>query len=75
VRLTEEQNDAIQAAVFVRELRSPQVLFEPLLEALATELLADAGVAEAVKLRRKRRRAGVVQPLERRFSSPRPDGN
>lgn len=63
VRLTEAQRDAIQAAVFVRDLRSPQPLLDPLLEQLAAALMDDPVVAAAVALRKNAKSAAVVRPL------------
>lgn len=47
--------DAIQAAVFVRDLRSPQPLIGPMVEQFAAELVADPAVAAAIELRRSHR--------------------
>lgn len=55
IRLTTQQQDVIHAAVFVRELRSPQALFDPLLEEMTDRLLTDAEVASAVSLRHRTR--------------------
>jgi hypothetical protein len=51
VRLSSEAVDALEAAVFVRSLRSAQELVGPVVEHLAQQLLADEDVAAAVKLR------------------------
>ena len=69
VRLTQAQEDVIAAAVFVRDLRSPQALLEPLVEQLADELMRDPDVANAVRLRTSRRRSSVVRPLDERRGS------
>jgi hypothetical protein len=66
IRLTKEQDDVIAAAVFVRELRSPQTLLEPLLEKLTNDLLSDPEISQAVRLRSDRRRSDVVRPLDER---------
>ena len=50
--------DAIQAAVFVRDLRSPQPLVGPVVEELAAELADDPAVAAAIELRTSNRKAG-----------------
>lgn len=55
VRLSREALDALEAAVFVRSLRSAQELVGPVVEHLAQQLLADEDVAVAVKLREGRR--------------------
>jgi hypothetical protein len=55
VRLPREALDALEAAVFVRELRSAQELVGPVVEQLAQQLLAEEDVAAAVKLRASRR--------------------
>jgi hypothetical protein len=55
VRLSSEAVDALEAAVFVRSLRSAQELVGPAVEQLAQQLLADEDVAAAVKLREGRR--------------------
>lgn len=55
IRLSKEALDALEAAVFVRSLRSPQELVGPAVEQLAQRLLADEDVAAAVKLRAGRR--------------------
>lgn len=55
VRLSSEAVDALEAAVFVRSLRSAQELVGPVVEQLAQQLLADEDVAAAVKLRADRR--------------------
>jgi hypothetical protein len=51
VRLSRDALDALEAAVFVRSLRSTQELVGPVVEQLAQQLLADEDVAAAVKLR------------------------
>jgi hypothetical protein len=51
VRLSSEAVDALEAAVFVRSLRSAQELVGPVIEQLAQQLLADEDIAAAVKLR------------------------
>jgi hypothetical protein len=55
VRLSSAALDALEAAVFVRSLRSAQELVGPVVEHLAQQLLADEDVAAAVKLRAGRR--------------------
>jgi hypothetical protein len=55
VRLPTEALDALEAAVFVRSLRSAQELVGPVVEQLATRLMADEDIAAAVKLRTGRR--------------------
>jgi hypothetical protein len=54
VRLSSEALDALEAAVFVRSLRSAQELVGPAVEQLAQQLLADEDVVAAVKLRASR---------------------
>jgi hypothetical protein len=51
VRLPREALDALEAAVFVRSLRSAQELVGPVVEQLAQQLLAEEDVAAAVRLR------------------------
>jgi hypothetical protein len=55
VRLSREALNALEAAVFVRSLRSSQELVGPVVEQMAQQLLADEDVAAAVKLRAGRR--------------------
>lgn len=55
VRLPREVLDALEAAVFVRSLRSAQELVGPVVEQLAKQLLAEEDIAAAVKLRAGRR--------------------
>jgi hypothetical protein len=55
VRLSTDALDALEAAVFVRSLRSAQELVGPVIEQLAKQLLADEDVAAAVMLRTHRR--------------------
>lgn len=55
VRLSSEALDALEAAVFVRSLRSAQELVGPVVEQLAKQLMADEDVAAAMKLRASRR--------------------
>ncbi len=73
VRLTREAADALDAAVFVRELRSPHELVAPAIEELARELLEDADVADAVAIRGRRRAPDNVAPIgKRKPASSRP---
>ena len=59
VRLTPHVQDVLDAAVFVRGLRSPQPLLEPLLDRLVAELLEDERVSAALRLREQHRGDGV----------------
>lgn len=47
--------DALEAAVFVRSLRSAQELIGPVVEDFAQQLMADDDVVSAIKLREGRR--------------------
>lgn len=68
VRVSKEAHDAIEAAVFVRELRSAQPLLGPAVERLASDLAKDPAVKTAVKLRRSTQTDAPprVTPLRKR---------
>lgn len=51
VRISEEAHRALVAAVFVRDLRSPQEILGPAVEEVARELMQDKAIAQAVNLR------------------------
>jgi hypothetical protein len=70
VRLPREALDALEAAVFVRELRSAQELVGPVVEQLAQQLLADEDVAAAVKLRKGRRSQSNVTAMRVAKAAP-----
>lgn len=70
VRLSSEAVDALEAAVFVRSLRSAQELVGPVVEQLAEQLLADEDVAAAVKLRADRRGPSNVTSMRPAKGSP-----
>lgn len=55
VKLSREAADALEAAVFVRSLRSAQDLVGPAVEELAASLAQDADIAAAIELRMRRR--------------------
>lgn len=63
VRLSSEALGALEAAVFVRSLRSAQELVGPVVEQLAQELMADEDVAAAVKLRAGRQGPSNVMSM------------
>ncbi len=63
VRLSRESLDALEAAVFVRSLRSAQEILGPVVEQLAQELMADEDVAAAVKLRAGRESPSNVMSM------------
>ncbi|MEI2702572.1 MAG: hypothetical protein V9E83_09255 [Baekduia sp.] len=56
IRVTQEQHDVLQAAVYVRELKSAQDLLAPEVEHLTAELMKDRRVAEAYRLRAVQRK-------------------
>jgi hypothetical protein len=56
VRLSREAADALEAAVFVRSLRSAQDLVGPAVEELAASLAQDPDIAAAIALRLRHRR-------------------
>ena len=47
IRLTQEQHDVLQAAAFVRDLRSPQDVITPMLTDLVADLLTNENVVKA----------------------------
>jgi hypothetical protein len=51
VRVTYEAADLIEAAVYVRRLRSPQGLLAPVLEEFAASLADDDAIATAMQSR------------------------
>lgn len=60
IRVSQEQHDVLQAAVYVRDLKSAQDLIAPEVERLATKLMKDQRIAEVHQLRvaeRENRRA------------------
>lgn len=57
IRLTQEQHDVLQAAVFVRGLKSAQDLIGPEVERLVEGLTSDQGVSDALRVRRAARGA------------------
>jgi hypothetical protein len=71
VRLSNEAADALDAAVFVRSLRSAQDLVGPAIEKLATELMQDTDVANAVVLRRRREKPSNVTSMPSSRKKPR----
>jgi hypothetical protein len=71
VRLSSGAADALDAAVFVRSLKSPHDLVAPAIEKLATELLKDPDVAAAVELRRRRESPLNVAPMPKRRTATR----
>lgn len=68
INLQVEQStaDLLDAAVFIRNLRSPQELLKPLVEGLATELARDPRISEAASLRaQERKETDNVSPLRK----------
>ena len=57
VQVSSAALDAIQAAVFVRDLRSPQPLIAPVVEKFAAGLAEDPAIAAAIQLRMNQRQA------------------
>jgi len=69
VRVSRTTLDALEAAVYVRRLRSAQELVGPIVEALGEKLAAAPDVAAALKSRRDRDAeiaVGAVTPSQRR---------
>jgi hypothetical protein len=56
IRVSKDVVDALDAAVFVRELRSPQELLRPVVEKLGESLAADPKIKAALRLRRDERK-------------------
>jgi hypothetical protein len=70
VRLSREALDALEAAVFVRSLRSAQELIGPVVEDFAQQLMADDDVVSAIKLREGRRGLTNVTSMRPTKSPP-----
>jgi len=63
VQLSEEARDILEAAAFVRDVRSHQELLRPVIEGFASELANDPAVASALRLRLEERKK-KVSPIE-----------
>lgn len=57
IRLSEEQHDVLQAAVFVKGLKSAQDIIGPEVERVVKDLTSDQRISDAVKARRAERKA------------------
>lgn len=69
IQLDDETRDVLEAAVFVRDLRSMQELLRPTLEELAAKLSKEQRIQKAVELRsveRSQKSTGVTSIRSRR---------
>ena len=57
IRVTQEQHDVLQAAVFVKGLKSAQDIIGPEVERLVEGLTSDQRVSDALRARRAERKA------------------